>query len=163
MRLRCLYILLNKLKKKTFKTTKNSFWEMKIWLTRRAEALYYNNKLRSRCSLLMILLQLSLDFATIHVCHIISFIFKNGWYITRLKVSFLRCVSHNRLQNSWHESDHYKQRCLLNKNFQLYILFQCYGAIFLLGLSIFLGQKMKIRNILSSCLKLFPLLLLLQP
>ena len=95
---------------------------MKIWLTRRAEALYYNNKFRSRCSLWIILLQLSLDFATINVYHIISFMFKNGWYSTRLKVSPLRCVSHNRLQNS-------------------YILFQCYGDIFLLGLCLFLGKE----------------------
>ena len=88
----------------------------------------------------MIMLQLSLDFATIHVYRIISFMFKNGWYSTRFKVSHLRCVSHNRLQNSWHESDYYKQLCLLNKNLQLYILFQCYGAIFLLGLCIFFGS-----------------------
>ena len=96
----------------------------------------------SRCSLWMILLQLSLDFATIRVYYIIRFMFKNGWYSTRLKVSPLRCVSHNRLQNSWHESNHYKQLCLLNKNFQLYILFQCYGAILLLALCLFfLGQE----------------------
>ena len=104
----------------------------------------------------MILFQLSLDFATIHVYHIISFTFKNGWYSTQLQVSPLRCVSHN----VCHHIDFTTvgMKVITTNKFAFKIkTFNCISCSnvmepsFCSGFVFFWFRKMKIRNILSSC------------
>ena len=58
--------------------------------------------------------------ATIRVYHIISFMFRNGWYSTRLQVSPLRCVSHSVCHHINFKT--VGMKVITTNNFALYII-----------------------------------------